>query len=115
MSHESTTPNLIPPTEPREDVLRGALVALVVVPLGVAAWLLVFLYSLHELTVSSLLYVPGTETIGVVVLNAEEGGDLATTSAIALWLTIVILLCAVPLIVSRRLRGILGFSSGGSW
>ncbi|MBN9609717.1 MAG: hypothetical protein BGO26_13105 [Actinobacteria bacterium 69-20] len=84
-------------------------------PSMLAAWLLVFLYSLHELTVSSLLYVPGTETIGVVVLNAEEGGDLATTSAIALWLTIVILLCAVPLIVSRRLRGILGFSSGGSW
>jgi len=42
VSHESTTPNLIPPTEPREDVLRGALVALVVVPLGVAAWLLVW-------------------------------------------------------------------------
>lgn len=79
-----------------------------------ASWLLVFLYSLHELTVSSLLYVPGTETIGVVVLNAQEGGDLGTTSAIALLLTIVIFLCALPLALSGRLRRMAGFAGGDS-
>ncbi|MBX6370866.1 MAG: iron ABC transporter permease [Acidothermus sp.] len=80
-----------------------------------AGWLLVFLTCLHELTVSSLLYVPGKETIGVVVLNAELAGDLAATSAIALVLTLVVLACAVPLFLSRRLRGALGFSAGGMW
>lgn len=83
-------------------------------PSILAGWLLVFLSCLHELTVSVLLYVPGRETIGVVVLNAEQGGDLASTSAIALVLTIAVLLCALPLVVSRRLRSVLGFTAGGA-
>ena len=66
---------------------------------------LVFLACLHELTVSVLLYVPGKETIGVVVLDAEQGGDLTSTSAIALVLTIVVLLCALPLVASRAQGG----------
>jgi ABC-type Fe3+ transport system permease subunit len=66
------------------------------------------------LTVSVLLYVPGRETIGVIVLNAEQGGDLASTSAIALLLTIAVFLCAVPLVASRRLRTTFGFSAGGA-
>lgn len=79
-----------------------------------AGWLLVFLSCLHELTVSVLLYVPGKETIGVVVLNAEQQGDPAGTSAIALILTIVVFICALPIIASRRLRSVLGFSAGGA-
>ena len=84
-------------------------------PSILAGWLLVFLACLHELTVSVLLYVPGKETIGVVVLDAEQGGDLTSTSAIALVLTIVVLLCALPLVASRRIRTALGFSAGGAW
>ena len=84
-------------------------------PSILAGWLLVFLACLHELTVSVLLYVPSRETIGVVVLNAEQSGDLASTSAIALLLTIVVLLCALPLVAFRRLRTSLGFSAGGAW
>ena len=33
-----------------------------------------FLTALHEVTMSSLLYGPGSETLAVVVLNSQELG-----------------------------------------
>ncbi|HVA25842.1 MAG TPA: ABC transporter permease subunit [Chloroflexota bacterium] len=60
------------------------------------AWLLVFLTALHELTVSSLLYTPATQTVAVVVLNSEQEGDVARTAALAVLLTTIVLSAAVP-------------------
>lgn len=70
-------------------------------PALAGAWLLVFLFALHELTISSLLHGPGTDTIAVIILNLEQLGDVSVTSAIAVLLTSVVLLAATPLLVIR--------------
>jgi iron(III) transport system permease protein len=62
----------------------------------------VFLAALHELTVSALLYAPGTETVAVVVLNAELAGDLASTAAIGVLLTAIVLIVAIPIAATGR-------------
>ena len=52
------------------------------VPALVGAWLLVFVTALHEVTMSSLLYGPRSETIAVVVLNNQELGAVGPTAAL---------------------------------
>lgn len=66
-------------------------------PAVVAAWLLVFLFGLHELTMSSLLYGPETATLAVVTLNLQQLGDPTVTSALAVVLTLIVAAAAVPL------------------
>jgi iron(III) transport system permease protein len=80
---------------PQAPILRPALFG---------AWTLVFLSALHELTMSSLLYGPGNETLAVVVLNLQQLGDVAATSALAVLLTLLVAAPAVPLLASRRRR-----------
>ena len=58
-------------------------------PAILAAWLAVFVLAFHELTMSSLLYGPGTATLAVVILNLQQLGDVATTSALAVVLTAI--------------------------
>jgi iron(III) transport system permease protein len=82
----------------------GTVVVPILRPALVAAWTLVFLSALHELTMSSLLYGPGNETLAVVVLNLQQLGDVAATSALALLLTLLVAAPAVPLLASRRRR-----------
>jgi iron(III) transport system permease protein len=67
---------------------------------------LVFLTALHELTVSSLLYTPATQTVAVVVLNSEQEGDVARTAALAVLLTAIVLAAAIPAtwLAGRRSR-----------
>jgi iron(III) transport system permease protein len=60
-------------------------------PALIAAWLVCFLTALHEVTMSSLLYGPGSETLAVVVLNSEELGQVGATSALSVVLTLVLL------------------------
>lgn len=70
-----------------------------------AAWLIVFLFGLHELTMSSLLYGPGSLTLAVVILNVTQLGDVTVTSALAVMLTAAVLLLSallIPLRGSRR-------------
>ena len=77
-------------------------------PAIVAAWLLVFIFSLHELTMSSLLYGPTTGTLAVVVLNAQQLGDPTVTAALAVLLTGLVALAAAPLaivLLGRRPTG----------
>jgi iron(III) transport system permease protein len=74
-------------------------------PAVLAGWLLVFLTAVHELTVSSLLYTPDTQTLAVVVLNAEQGGDVAKTAAVSVLLTALVLLLAIPLVLIRGVSG----------
>jgi iron(III) transport system permease protein len=69
-------------------------------PALVAAWLLVFLFGLHELTMSSLLYGPGTATLAVVTLEVQQLGDVTVTAALAVLLTVPGIVAAV--LVARR-------------
>ncbi|WP_166486550.1 ABC transporter permease [Blastococcus saxobsidens] len=74
-------------------------------PALLAAWLICFLTALYEVTMSSLLYGPGTETLAVVVLNSQELGRIGPTAALSMVLS---LLLAVPALalwpVFRTLR-----------
>lgn len=70
-------------------------------PVLVAAWLLVFVFALHEVTMSILLYGPGSQTLAVVILNLQQLGDPTVTSALAVLLTLAIFLIGAPLLVSR--------------
>jgi iron(III) transport system permease protein len=79
-------------------------------PAFAAAGLLTFVQAFHELTISSLLYGPGSATIAVVVLSAEQGGDVGTTAALAVLLAVVSLAAAAPLVGGRRAAGWTGMS-----
>ena len=68
-----------------------------------AAWLLVFLFALHEVTMSVLLYGPGSQTMAVLILNLQQLGDPTVTAALAVMLTLLTLLAALPLLARRRL------------
>ncbi|MCU1606501.1 MAG: transrane component of transporter [Modestobacter sp.] len=74
-------------------------------PALLGAWLVCFLTALHELTMSGLLYGPGSETLAVVVLNTAELGRIGPTAALSVVLS---LLVAVPALLLwwalRRLR-----------
>ena len=65
-------------------------------PALLGAWVLVFLTALHEVTMSSLLYSFGNETLAVAVLNRQELGDVGTTAALSVLLTVLVLLVALP-------------------
>jgi iron(III) transport system permease protein len=73
-------------------------------PAGVAAWALVFVIALHEVTISSLLYGPGSETVAVAVLNLQQLGDVGATAALATVITVVPTLLAAPLPALARWR-----------
>lgn len=64
---------------------------------------LAFLLATHELTMSTILYGPGSETFSVIILNQRDLGDVAATAALALVLTVPVLLAvALALLVARR-------------
>jgi iron(III) transport system permease protein len=92
----------LPPDEVFASRVSGAspLVALRTVvlrplaPALVAAWLVCFLTALHEVTMSSLLYGPGNETLAVVVLNSAELGQVGQTAALSVVLTLLLLVPA---------------------
>ncbi len=71
-------------------------------PVAAAAWLLVFIFALHELTMSSLLYGPGSTTLAVAVLNLQQLGDPTVTAALAVLLTVLVFVAAVPVLLFRR-------------
>lgn len=82
-----------------------SVVARPLAPALVGAWLLVFVTALHEITISSLLYGPRSETLAVVVLNQQELGRVGPTAALSVLLTVLLLVPAVPLLlVARRLQ-----------
>jgi iron(III) transport system permease protein len=67
-----------------------------------AAALVAFLFAFHELTMSSLLYGPGTRTLAVVILNLHQLGEVQTTAALAVLLTAAVLVASAPLLLLRR-------------
>ncbi|MCU1655445.1 MAG: transrane component of transporter [Pseudonocardiales bacterium] len=72
-------------------------------PALIGAWLLVFVSALHEVTMSSLLYSTGSETIAVAVLNSQELGSIGTTAALSVTLTAVLLAVVAPAWLLLRL------------
>ncbi|MDX6243289.1 MAG: iron(III) transport system permease protein [Frankiales bacterium] len=93
----------LPPDELRAARASGAtaltaLRTVVLPPLSpalLAAWMICFLTALHEVTMSSVLYGPGSETLAVVVLNSAELGRPGPTAALSV---VVCLVVAVPVL-----------------
>ncbi len=67
-------------------------------PMIVAGGLIVFMFGLHEVTMSSLLYGPGSATLAVVVLNLQQYGDRGLTAALAVILALLVALAGLPLL-----------------
>ncbi len=86
--HASRVSGATLPATIRTVVLRPLAPALL------AAWLACFLTGLHEVTMSSLLYGPGSETLAVVVLNTGELGQVGLTAALSVVLTLLLLVPA---------------------
>jgi iron(III) transport system permease protein len=74
-------------------------------PAIVVAWAIVFLFAFHELTMSTLLYGPGSETLAVVILNLRQIGDVTVTSAMAVMLTVLVGVGFLPVWLIRRSGG----------
>jgi iron(III) transport system permease protein len=75
-------------------------------PALAAAWLVCFLTALHEVTMSSLLYGPGSETLAVVVLNSQELGRIGPTAALSVVLSLLVVVPGALLWwVGARARG----------
>lgn len=77
-----------------------AVIAPLAAPAAVAGGLLVFLTAFNELTVSALLWSAGTETMGVVLFNLEDGGFATLASAVAV---VSILVVTMAMLVIDRL------------
>lgn len=71
-------------------------------PALLGGWLICFVTALHEVTMSSLLYGPGSDTLAVVVLNTQELGRIGPTAALSLLLTLVMLAPVVPAWIGIR-------------
>lgn len=67
-----------------------------------AGWFLVFMPALRELTISSLLWSVGNETVGVMVFNLQESGNTTASAALAVLMMAVLI---VANLVTRRLTG----------
>jgi iron(III) transport system permease protein len=88
----------LPPDELRAARASGAGVLTAVrtvalrplVPALLGAWLICFLTALHEVTMSSLLYGPGSETLAVIVLNSQELGRIGPTAALSVLLSLLV-------------------------
>jgi iron(III) transport system permease protein len=71
-------------------------------PALVGAWLIVFVAALHEVTMSSLLYGPTSQTLAVAVVNSQELGSIGSTAALSVVLTGLLLVAALPALVGLR-------------
>jgi iron(III) transport system permease protein len=67
-------------------------------PMIIVGGLIVFMFAIHEVTMSSLLYGPGSATLAVVVLNLQQLGDNGLTAALALVLALIVIIAATPLL-----------------
>ncbi|NNC93327.1 MAG: iron ABC transporter permease [Acidimicrobiia bacterium] len=70
-----------------------------------AGAILVFVFGVHELTMSSILHGPGNETLAVVILDYQQIGDATVTAALAVMLAVAVGAVAAPLLWLRRSWG----------
>ncbi len=54
-----------------------------IAPAAGASAIMVFLFSVNELTVSALLWSAGTQTLGVAVFNLDDGGAASLAAALS--------------------------------
>ncbi|MEQ8709635.1 MAG: iron ABC transporter permease [Rhodospirillales bacterium] len=88
--------------------LRTA-IAPAIAPSAAAGAILVFMTAFNELTVSALLWSSGTETLGVLVFNLDDGGYSVMASAVAVLavIAILVLMTAVHALSGRLPKGVL--------
>jgi iron(III) transport system permease protein len=88
--------------------LRTA-IAPAIAPSAAAGAILVFMTAFNELTVSALLWSSGTETLGVMVFNLDDGGYTVLASAVAMLAVFAILLLmgSAHALSGRLPRGVL--------
>ncbi len=67
-----------------------------------ASWFLVFMPCLRELTISILLWSVGHETIGVLVYNLQDAGDICDSAALAV---IMMSVLTVANLLTRQVTG----------
>jgi iron(III) transport system permease protein len=71
-------------------------------PALLVAFSAVFVAALHEVTMSSLLYGPGSETLAVVVLDQQELGQVGQTAALSVLLAVLVVVLATVAWVGAR-------------
>jgi len=94
------------------DRLRRVVGPLMIAP-GAAGALLVFMTAYNELTVSALLWSSGSETLGVVVFNLEDGGYTVLASSVAVLCLVAVLgIVGLLQVLDHRFRlGVLPWSA----
>jgi len=72
-----------------------------------ASWVLIFMPTLRELTISILLYGPHTKTIGVAIYELQDAGEYEAASAMATIVLIITFTLQVIMnaITKRKKRG----------
>ncbi len=83
---------------PRSTAFRRVVLPLLQ-PYLIASVMTVYPLALAEITLSSILYAPGAETIGVAVLGLLNEGNLRAAAAVA---TVLIVLSLPTLLLSRQ-------------
>ncbi|MES3038616.1 MAG: iron ABC transporter permease [Bdellovibrionota bacterium] len=74
-------------------------------PSLVAAWFLVFMPAMSELTMTTLLTGPGLETIGTLIFQLQEYADASGGGASVLALIVIIIVIAINYVVKRVSNG----------
>ena len=76
-----------------------------------AAFFLIFLPALRELTVSVLLYGPTTRTIGVAIYTLNEDGETVYAAALA---SIALVIIIAGQLLIKRVTGTTRIGGGGA-
>ena len=78
-------------------------------PSAAAGAILVFLTAFNELTVSALLWSSGTETLGVMIFNLDDSGEIVMASALAatIVLVVMLLMVAIQLLARHLPKGVI--------
>ena len=78
-----------------------------------AGFILVFLMAFNELTVSALLWSAGHETIGVMIFNMQESGDVVPAAAVSVVVVVLValLMLSLSFFAKRLPRGVVPWQS----
>ncbi|NLJ52407.1 MAG: iron ABC transporter permease [Alcaligenaceae bacterium] len=78
-------------------------------PAVFAGFILVFLIAFNELTVSALLWSAGNETIGVLIFNLQESGDVVMAAAVSVVVVALVasLMFSLTLLSKRLPQGVI--------
>ena len=84
-----------------------------IAPAAGASVILVFLIACNELTVSALLWSAGTQTLGVVIYNLDDGGsaDLASAMSVIVIAMVVIMMVLLEIMAKRLPKGVVPWRS----